>query len=198
MKRAAKRKLKRKLKAQKRVASTSRRRLSATDKFAEVKKTLARMEGKPIEDVKDEDVEEMKEEAEIEGVLEAAEAFNTEVEEDTSLTDAAAKRAKYKTFRNDNIKQELADQKGVEKSTIPNGDVRKYMKRAAKRKLKKKLKAQKRVPSSSGRRLSAADKFAEVKKTLARMEGKPIEDVKDEDVEEMKEEAEIEGVLEAA
>merc|ERR1711871_1576939 len=169
MKRAAKLKIKRKLKAQKRVpVNNAKRRLSSTDKFAEVKKTLARIEGKPIEDVKDEDVEEMKGEAEVEAVLEAAEAYNTEVEEDDTLNTLEKKRNKMKEYRNDNIKQELADQKGVDKSEVSNAAVRKYMKRAAKLKIKRKLKAQKRVPvNNAKRRLSSTDKFAEVKKTLA-------------------------------
>merc|ERR1711981_1319415 len=175
--------------AQKRAAANSggRRRLGQAEENAELKNDIARMEGKPVEDVKDSEVEEDKMGGEDEAFEEIAEAVGKVVEEDATLDTKDKKKAKFKELRT-KLKSAIAEQKGVDASTIDDIDVRKAQKRAAKLKVKKKRIAQKRVAANSGgrRRLGQAEENAELKNDIARMEGKPVEDVKDSEVEEDK------------
>merc|ERR1712072_154840 len=118
---------------------------------------------------------------------EIAEAVGKVVEEDATLDTKDKKKAKFKELRT-KLKSAIAEQKGVDASTIDDIDVRKAQKRAAKLKVKKKRIAQKRAAANSGgrRRLGQAEENAELKNDIARMEGKPVEDVKDSEVEEDK------------
>merc|ERR1712072_811008 len=150
-KRAAKLKVKKKRIAQKRAAANSggRRRLSTAEENAELKNDIARMEGKPVEDVKDSEVEEDKMGGEDEAFEEIAEAVGKVVEEDATLDTKDKKKAKFKELRT-KLKSAIAEQKGVDASTIDDIDVRKAQKRAAKLKVKKKRIAQKRAAANSG------------------------------------------------
>merc|ERR1712072_1444477 len=101
-KRAAKLKVKKKRIAQKRAAANSggRRRLGQAEENAELKNDIARMEGKPVEDVKDSEVEEDKMGGEDEAFEEIAEAVGKVVEEDATLDTKDKKKSEIQRIAN--------------------------------------------------------------------------------------------------
>merc|ERR1712072_670464 len=149
----------RRMEAQKR--ASSRRRLSETEKRNDIRKSYAEAIGKEEADVTNEKVEEIKESSSVLGVLETAEGCNKEAK---LGVDEATRKEAYKTCRDITVKDEIARLKHKATNTITKMEIKRYLAKATREKMKKRVEALVRVENSGGRRrLTAQDERTSLK-----------------------------------
>merc|ERR1711871_1362473 len=144
------------------------------------------------EDPTDIEIERFKEDGVQDSVRETIDACNSEARDET---DPTARQTKYKDCRSQTVRKTMADITGKSSSEITAVNVRRHIKRAAKKRVKDELKAAANKASSTRRRLSQADINAAVKTAIKEAMGLDT-DPSDVDVEKYKLDAVKDSVLE--
>merc|ERR1711871_1168989 len=159
----------------------------------QIKKAMKEVMGKDEnEDPTDIEIERFKEDGVQDSVRETIDACNSEARDET---DPTARQTKYKDCRSQTVRKTMADITGKSSSEITAVNVRRHIKRAAKKRVKDELKAAANKASSTRRRLSQADINAAVKTAIKEAMGLDT-DPSDVDVEKYKLDAVKDSVLE--
>merc|ERR1711871_1681653 len=140
------------------------------------------------EDPTDIEIERFKEDGVQDSVRETIDACNSEARDET---DPTARQTKYKDCRSQTVRKTMADITGKNSSEITAVNVRRHIKRAAKKRVKDELKAAANKASST----SEADRNAAVKTAIKEVMGLD-NDPSDVDVEKYKLDAAKDSVLE--
>merc|ERR1712023_429605 len=155
----------------------------------QIKKAMKEVMGKDDdEDPTDIEIERFKEDGVQDTVRETIDACNSEARDETDVT---VRETKYKACRSQTVRQTMADITGKNSSEITAVNVRRHIKRAAKKRVQDELKAAGNKASST----SEADRNAAVKTAIKEVMGLD-NDPSDVDVEKYKLDAVKDSVLE--
>merc|ERR1711975_117172 len=160
----------------------------------QIKKAMKEVMGKDDdEDPTDIEIERFKEDGVQDTVRETIDACNSEARDET---DATVRETKYKDCRSQTVRQTMADITGKNSSEITAVNVRRHIKRAAKKRVQDELKAAAaRNSGHTRRRLSQADRDTAVKTAIKEVMGLD-NDPSDVDIEKYKLDAVKDSVLE--